>query len=413
MFKKHLLLLAVTAALFTMIVIPVHAEEIQVDAAEEFCLSADDFTAQESDTGIFLTDVPSGSIAAITCNGRTLRAGDALTLEMLNQLVLDSRSTTQQTASIQYYTIADHNVSGSKTLKFSILPKKNEPPEAEDDELETYRNIPIHGVLEAEDPEQGTLTYQLVTEPKRGTVELQEDGSFTYTPNENKVGKDKFTFTVTDDAGQVSEPAEISIEILKPSDKQTYADMSEDPDAFTAMWMKEQGLFTGCSVGGNLCFEPDAPVSRGEFLVMAMKVVDAGASDGVLQTGFADEAATPLWMQPYIVSALGNGMISGVEHENGLEFRPADQLTHAEAAVMLQNILQLPNNDLQTVGAFEESSTIPAWAAQSAAALSSAGIELEMTSGEETMTRRTAAQVLYQVQCLLDQETLPTFYWVE
>ena len=85
------------------------------------------------------------------------------------------------------------------------------------------------------------LTYQLVKEPKRGTVELHDDGSFTYTPGKNKVGKDSFVFTATDPAGNVSNEACVKIRILKPADKATYQDMSGDKDAFAAMWLKDQG----------------------------------------------------------------------------------------------------------------------------------------------------------------------------
>jgi hypothetical protein len=43
------------------------------------------------------------------------------------------------------------------------------------------------------------------------------------------------------------------------------------------MWLKEQGIFTGSTIGGNFCFSPDKSVSRGEFLVMVMNLVHAKA----------------------------------------------------------------------------------------------------------------------------------------
>ena len=42
------------------------------------------------------------------------------------------------------------------------------------------------------------------------------------------------------------------------------------------------------------------------------------------------------------VSALRAGIISGVNSDDGLVFRPNTALTQAEAAVMLQNVLDLP-----------------------------------------------------------------------
>ena len=314
---------------------------------------------------------------------------------------------------IGYCTLSDGVLSGVQELTLSILPKEDQPPTAEDGSLETYKNIAGSGTLSAADPEGKPLTYNLVKEPKRGSVELHEDGTFTYTPDKNKVGKDSFTYTVTDSGGNTSQEAKISIEIRKPTDKATYADMDGDPDAFYAMWLKEAGLFTGATVGGNLCFEPEKTVSRGEFLVMVMKLVDAQADETGLTSGFSDEAATPVWLQPYIVSALGSGMISGVSSEDGVVFRPEAALSRAEAAVMLQNVLQLPAPTAKTVFSQTDADAVPAWAADATAALSAAGISLGDTAQADAITRREVGKLLYEVSNLIAGETLETFYWAK
>lgn len=386
-------------------------EAATVDVQPGF--SAEDFAVGGSGDGIFVTSVPSASTAVIYYGSRALRAGDAVPSDGLDQLWVQTVSTTEQSAAIGYRTVSGNQAGPAQELKFSILPRKNDPPTAKSSTLETYRNIAVTGELSAEDPEGGPLTYTLVLSPRRGDVELYDDGTFTYTPKENKVGKDSFSFTVTDDAGQTSEPAKVTIEIKKPSDKRTYADMTDDPNACDAMWMKEAGLYSGSTIGGHLCFGPEEPVSRGEFLVMTMKLVGAEADTAQLHSGFADEDSSPLWMQPYIVSALQNGMVSGIQTDDGVEFRPTDSLTRAEAAVMLQNILQLPEHTARTVSATDEKSAVPVWAADAVCALSTAGIELEPVADDTILTRREAAAVLHQVNDLLEQALLPTFYWVQ
>ena len=411
--QKTVFRLILLSLILGALAVSVSAKEISVAHEALFSLTADDFDLTEQDTGVFFTSVPAAASAKIIYGSRQLRAGDAVPRENLNQLVLETACKQGATTSLTYCPVSESTVGVTKTLKFSILPRKNEPPAVKDGMLETYRNIPNTGTLDVTDPDQDPLTYQIVIKPKRGSVEIHADGTFTYTPDENKVGKDSFTFTATDDSGQVSEQAKISIEIKKPSDKQTYADMSGDSDSFAAMWMKEEGLFRGTAIGSNLCFEPDHAVTRGDFLVMTMKLVGAEAADNTMQSGFADEAHTPVWMQPYIVSALSNGMISGTSNENGMEFRPTAQLTHAEAAVMLQNILQLPGASAQAVSNFESESTIPVWAEKAVAALSSAGIELDTIHSDAPVTRRDAAKMLYRVSQLIEEETIPTFYWTK
>ena len=409
---KHTAALLALFVLAGSMTLPAAAQVRTVDPTAQFCFSQDDFTSAAAD-GIFLTSVPQETLATVRYGSRVLKAGDALPTEALGDLTLEAKCVTAQEVTIGYCTLSDGVLSGVQELKLSILPKEDQPPTAEDGSLETYKNIAGSGTLSAADPEGKPLTYNLVKEPKRGSVELHEDGTFTYTPDKNKVGKDSFTYTVTDSGGNTSEEAKISIEIRKPTDKATYADMDGDPDAFYAMWLKEAGLFTGATVGGNLCFEPEKTVSRGEFLVMVMKLVDAQADETGLTSGFSDEAATPVWLQPYIVSALGSGMISGVSSEDGVVFRPEAALSRAEAAVMLQNVLQLPAPTAKTVFSETDAAAVPAWAADATAALSAAGISLGDTAQADAITRREIAKLLYEVSNLIAGETLETFYWAQ
>ena len=409
---KHTAALLALFVLAGSMTLPAAAQVRTVDPTAQFCFSQDDFTSAAAD-GIFLTSVPQETLATVRYGSRVLKAGDALPTEALGDLTLEAKCVTAQEVTIGYCTLSDGVLSGVQELKLSILPKEDQPPTAEDGSLETYKNIAGSGTLSAADPEGKSLIYNLVKEPKRGSVELHEDGTFTYTPDKNKVGKDSFTYTVTDSGGNTSEEAKISIEILKPTDKATYADMGSDSDAFYAMWLKEAGLFTGATVGGNLCFEPEKTVSRGEFLVMVMKLVDAQADETGLTSGFSDEAATPVWLQPYIVSALGSGMISGVSSEDGVVFRPEAALSRAEAAVMLQNVLQLPAPTAKTVFSETDAAAVPAWAADATAALSAAGISLGDTAQADAITRREVAKLLYEVSNLIAGETLETFYWAQ
>ena len=354
--------------------------------------------------GIYISQVPSATVAQICYGDRVLCPGDVVPSSVLDQLTLLPVATTDQDAAIVYLPITSAGVGEARTLKVGIFSGKNKAPTAQDVSMETYKNIPNTSNFSATDPEGEEIAYQIISAPTRGSVEIGSDGTFTYTPAKNKVGKDSFTYVAVDPAGNTSNTATVSVEILKASDKTTFADMVGDSDQFVAMWMRENDLFAGEEVAGTTCFGPDKEITRGEFLVMVMKLANIAPDDAQLTSGFADESQTPQWMRPYLVSALRSGIISGVNSEEGLVFRPTAALTQAEAAVMLQNILDLPSSS--SVGSFdtEETSDVPAWAENAMATLNTAGIPLSQEDAMETVSRREAANLLYASSRLLPEQ---------
>ena len=407
---RHLALLALTAMLLTgLFTTGASAADRETLYNAEYCFVEADFAADGSDlSGIFLTEVPSATVGQLLYGSRVLRAGDVLPVSALSALTLSPTCSEDREASVTYLPITSDGLGAVQTLSIGISSGKNEAPTAADGTLETYKNVANSGTLEVSDPEGDSLRYNLTAAPKRGTVELAEDGTFTYTPAKNKVGKDSFTYTVTDEAGNTSNEATVNIEILKPMDSVTYGDMSGDPDQFTAMWLREQQLFSGESVAGVTCFCPDKTVTRGEFLVMVSRMAGLEPDEAQMTSGFADESATPQWMRPYIVSALRAGVISGINSEEGLVFRPNEALTAAEAAVMLQNLLRLP--EAQETAAFEDPDVVPTWAAGAMGALSDAGVPVSADGCTDPITRRDAAKLLYAASSLLDSESDDSFF---
>jgi len=79
----------------------------------------------------------------------------------------------------------------------------NDCPVAMDDAYDATEDTPLTepapGVLGNDyDPDGDEITVASYTQPSSGTVEMNPDGSFTYTPNENYCGTDSFTYKVTD-----------------------------------------------------------------------------------------------------------------------------------------------------------------------------------------------------------------------
>lgn len=357
----------------------------------EYCFSEADFCNHDMGDvdGIFVTAVPEQTVATIKLGERTICAGDVLNASALENLRLIPHSTENCTATMTYFPIYGQTLAASAEVTIKIQNGKNDAPKAHNVEFETYKNIANDGKFNATDPEGGLLTYQIVDAPKQGSVQISDDGTFVYTPEKNKVGEDRFTYTATDDAGNVSKTATVNVRILKPTEKMTFADMTESMDQYEAMWLKECGLYGGRKIGTQVCFCPENSVSRGEFVVMAMEFLNIPGEDADAVSVFADASDIPSWMQPYLGTALRSGYIRGQQTENGLTFRASDPITQQEAAVIMQNMLKFP------VTAAVTTTDLPDWSARAVLALSNAGIQIDYSS--EALTYRQMATLFHQI----------------
>ncbi len=373
----------------------------QVDCDTTYCFTPADFSDNETLKGICITKLPDADSGTVMLGSRVIRPGDILTSQQLEEMTFQPlRTDIDQEAVVTFLPIYSDRVETSATTVISIKGKQDRPPVAEDFTLETYKNLPNEGQLKVTDPEGASLTYNLVRKPKRGEVAVDTDGSFVYTPKKNKVGVDSFTYTATDPAGNVSREATVTIQILKPTDAKQYTDTVGQDCRFAAEWMRNTGLFVGEQVGSEICFQPDKTVSRGEFLAMVVQTLGIPAQEDV---NSAIPADTPLWLRPYLAAAIRSGLTADLPASDTGSFLADQPVTGAEAAVMLQNALDLTVSQ-QTLEAAESAAgelkeEVPAWASTSLTAMADNGITLV---ADETMNRGQVAQLLYQVSCMAD-----------
>jgi VCBS repeat-containing protein len=74
----------------------------------------------------------------------------------------------------------------------------NQPPVASDGTLTTKENAAASGTLMASDPDGDHLIFAIVDKPSHGSVNLGDNGAYTYTPNKDYHGSDSFTFKAND-----------------------------------------------------------------------------------------------------------------------------------------------------------------------------------------------------------------------
>lgn len=343
------------------------------------CFTEEDF-GDPPLAGICITQLPQSTQGSVMLGSRQLRPGDVLTAEQVFNMTYITNQDSG-VATISYLPVYADGLAEEATMTLSLRGKENKPPIAEDCAFETYKNLEITGKLRVQEPEQQQMQFAITQQPRRGTLTIQEDGSFTYTPKKNKIGVDSFRFTASDPAGKVSREATVTITILKPTDARQYSDTAGQSCRFAAEWMKNTGIFVGESLCGNCCFSPTRTVTRGEFLTMLVKTLEIPTDSGIMETGFKD---VPNWLKPYLAAAVRSGLISAIATQESFD---ADQLVTAEdAAALLCSALHLTATQQATLSTAEE-------AVNPVDILTENGFVL--TSGQ-VITRADAACLLYQ-----------------
>lgn len=299
---------------------------------------------------------------------------------------------------------------------FALFGKKEPPlspdaPTAVSLSVETYQGVPYTGALSAG---EGTFTFTIVDAPKKGEVVLAEDGvTFTYTPAAKKSGTDRFTYTATDAAGRTSAPAAVTVEILRQKTAVFYSDMAGSTAHNAALTLAERGLYVGRQVGASYFFEPDQPLTRSEFLAMAMDAAALAVPEEVQLTGFADDGVIPTWAKSYASAAVRQGLITGVSTAEGLSFCGEDAITLCEAAAVMDRLLNTGDTAVSSV------STGRNWAAQSVANMEAAQViaagSFGSTAASEPITRAEAAEMLVSALRLIESQAQPEglFGWLK
>ncbi|MGE4498418.1 MAG: Ig-like domain-containing protein, partial [Deferribacterales bacterium] len=100
------------------------------------------------------------------------------------------------------YTISDGNGGEDTATVYLVVAPVNDAPVAADDEISLDENSVFEGALpEAFDADGDEVSYSVKTPAGHGTVEINEDGSYTYTPENGFSGEDSFEYTVDDGNG--------------------------------------------------------------------------------------------------------------------------------------------------------------------------------------------------------------------
>lgn len=185
----------------------------------------------------------------------------------------------------------------------------------------------------------------IIAGSQKRTLKVKSDGTFSVSLNLKQNQINTFDFNLKDAAGNLGPAVRVVITEESPAGG---ADESEDEINDDNMeenrpslgdianhWAKDyvedlvdRGVVNGYDDG---TFRPDAPVTRAEFLKMALGALDYEIPESVSEKPFTD-VETSMWYAPYVAAAKEAGITSG--YSDGT-FKPDRQIQRAEALKML------------------------------------------------------------------------------
>ena len=230
---------------------------------------------------------------------------------------------------------ADDGFGGTDSVAVTVLiTDVNEPPEAADDAPAPFdedTSATIDVLANDSDPEHGDLTVTSLTQPARGSVTLEQDGTIRYTPRADYHGADSFTYRARDPGGLTSGVATVALTIAAVNDAPAFASatalrtVSERAAAgdhvgapVTASDADDgDTLSYGLSGAGASAFEIDADsgqitvragtafeVATQETYAVSVEASDGGATASIAVTiTVTSRPASP----PFVISGGGGG----------------------------------------------------------------------------------------------------------
>ena len=158
------------------------------------------------------------------------------------------------------YTVNDGELTSEiQTISLNVT-AVNDVPEASSLSFRARVNATLSNNLpQGMDVDNDELTYQKVTDPSYGSLVVNEDGSFTYTPNTDFEGNDSFSYLVSDGVTD-SNVATVSLNISSSSTGQIYE------------WHTHKALTQVSIQSKNNNFDSSSSDSAGDFQLSGIMV---------------------------------------------------------------------------------------------------------------------------------------------
>ncbi len=360
---------------------------------------------------ITVKEIPDASEGVLTVGSMTVGKGQVIYSSLLSMLEFVPASSDVEIASFSF--CGDENTSGADiTCTVRMLDTVNYAPTVASVHenrlnLEALNGKSVSGMLAAYDPEGDRLGYEIVSYPSHGVITLcdRESGEYVYTSYENYTGTDSFEYVARDEYGNYTSALKVSIEISSDRSNIEFEDMDGAHNLSAATVMVDEGIMDAVMGEDGFVFSPDKEVSRGEFVVMAMKAArkkpkkNSNALDGVSDAQSIEGEA-----REYISSAVESGYFNAELSDDGVKTLRADApITKADAALILSRICGYEKN-ADDIAVFADFYSVDASAQKCISAMYEYGV-IELGSGvispNDHITREACAKMLYRFMSVI------------
>ncbi len=277
------------------------------------------------------------------------------------------------------------------TATVAITESENFAPVANDLAAETFASVVCFADLPVSDPNGDTVECRLVRYPRHGFVFL-ENGKAVYRPEEGFTGEDSFVYLASDRFGNTSAPHTVTVTVTENKSGIVFADLADSPVHNAAIRLCEADVMTYRMENGAYYFDPDAPVSKIDCLIMMMCLTGQDeVVTAVTDTEAKDDGALSAGKKGFLQAAIAHG---AVYLQNGA-FSPEHDVTAADAAYMAMRLLGVPA--LSAKQEFADLQSVPAWACTALVSADSAGVLQAMDGlldADRVLTRADVALLL-------------------
>lgn len=372
-----------------------------------FSTSEIDKTLYSKAEFIKIESLPDKAVGVLKLGNLALSENQLISREDFDKIVFSPAEDTVGNTSFQFRNVTFKQPDTAVNCTIYVLDEVNLAPVASSHSINTGESISVFSFLKGKDPENDGMIYKIVSYPEHGSVSLSggTEGHFCYTPQSGYTGKDSFEYMVTDIYGNKSEEAKVDISVSKPAASVRFDDLENHWAHNSAIRIASKGLMNGAydQAAGAFNFNPDTAVTRGDFLAMAL--ISAGKEKEIAFTGvtsFADDENIPMNIKSYAEYAAVNGIVSGYTLEDGSRvFASSEPVTRAEAAVIVNRILALPESGAD-ISVFADVSSVPMWADSAISNLTAYGIFNGTGFGEimpdKAVTRAETAEILCNIE---------------